>query len=492
MTSVLYVASEAYPLAKTGGLGDVAGALPAALAHLGADVRVMLPAYDGVERQLKEAGVTVVPGPTLENVLPGFSARILSATMPTTGVPLWLVDCPPLYARGANPYFSSDGKDWNDNHLRFALLARAAAIAATDRSVVSWRPDIVHANDWHTGLLPYYVRGTKVRSVFTVHNMAYQGLYDRSILADVGIASSSFTPSGLEFFGKVSFLKAGLIAADRITTVSPTYAQEICEPREGRGLEGVLKMRNGSLVGILNGIDEAVWDPTRDSHIAQRFDAANIALKADNKAALRKELHLPALDTAPIVAVVGRLVAQKGIDVLLALLPALLGTGAQVVVLGAGDRDLEEQLAATARAHPERMAVRLGYDEAFAHRVIAGADILFVPSRYEPCGLTQLHAQRYGTIPVVHRVGGLADTVTDEDDGFSFDILTQGAAMDALMRACEYYRKRTRWRGMQRRAMRKRLGWDTCARHHLDLYKDVLNDTPALEGTYGTAVAASG
>lgn len=494
MTSVLYVAAEAFPLAKTGGLGDVAGALPAALAREGIDARVMLPAYDGVLHTLAAAGALVTPGPALQNVLGKFPVQILRSEMPGTRVPLWLVDCPPLYARGANPYHGPNGQEWNDNDVRFALLARVASIVATHRGVSSWRPDIVHANDWHTGLLPYYLKqaGGAPRSVFTVHNMAYQGLYDPGAIRRAGISPADFTPDGLEYWGKVSFLKAGLVYADRLTTVSPTYAQEIREPGEGKGLEGVLNMRNGTLAGILNGIDESVWDPTADSHIAQPFDPSNIALKADNKAALRAALGLPALDTTPVVAMVSRLVEQKGIDILLALLPAFLNTGAQVVVLGSGDRDLESRLAAAAAAHPDQVAVRLGYDEAFAHQVIAGADILFVPSRYEPCGLTQLYAQRYGTIPVVHRVGGLADTVTDEDDGFTFDALTPAAAVTALVRAGAYFRKRPRWRAIQRRAMRKHFGWDVCARRYIDLYHDLLNDRPSTtEGTYGTALAAS-
>ncbi len=494
MTDILYVASEAFPLAKTGGLGDVAGALPAALTKLGADARIMLPAYDGVLRTLMRADMAVTPGPALQNVLGRFSVRLLRSEMPGTRVPLWLVDCPPLYARGANPYVGPDGKEWNDNDVRFALLARVASIVATHRDVSAWRPDIVHANDWHTGLLPYYLKqaGASARSIFTVHNMAYQGLYDAGAIERAGVAADEFTPGGMEFWGKVSFLKAGLVYADRVTTVSPTYAQEIREPDEGKGLEGVLRMRGGNLLGILNGIDESVWDPTADPYIAQTFDPSNIALKAGNKAALRAALGLPAVDTAPIVAMVSRLVEQKGIDILLALLPAFLNTGAQVVVLGSGERSLETRLAAAAAAHPDQVAVRLGYDEAFAHQVIAGADILFVPSRYEPCGLTQLYAQRYGTIPVAHRVGGLADTVSDEEDGFTFDAPTPAAAVAALVRAGAYYRKRPRWRAMQRRAMRKHLGWDICARRYLDLYHDVLNDRPtAAEGTHGTALTAS-
>ncbi len=293
MTSVLYVASEAYPLAKTGGLGDVAGAFPAALAREGIDARIMLPVYQGVLASLKKAGAVVTRGPSLQNVLGGHTVQILRSEMPGTRVPLLLVDCPSLYARGANPYCGDDGREWADNDIRFALLSRTAAILAKHRDVSSWRPDIVHANDWHTGLVPYYLRqyADAPRSVFTIHNMAYQGLFAATAAETLGIRRTDLTPRGAEFWGRLSLLKAGLVYADRLTTVSPTYAQEIREPGEGKGLEGVLKGRNGDLVGILNGIDETVWDPTSDPHIAQTFDATNIALKADNKAALRRMLN---------------------------------------------------------------------------------------------------------------------------------------------------------------------------------------------------------
>lgn len=485
MTSVLYVAAEAFPLVKTGGLGDVAGSLPAALARLGVDVRMMLPAYKGMLDQVER----VTRGPVLQNLLPGHSAQLVSAVMPGTDIPLWLLDCNALYARDGNPYVDAQGQDWNDSHLRFALLARAAAIVATDRHASPWRPDVVNANDWHTGLLPYYLdrAQSSVRSVFTVHNMAYQGLFDPAVLPEIAVAPEAYSSEGFEFWGKVNYLKAGLVYADRVTTVSPTYAQEICAAQEGKGLDGVLRARGDAVHGILNGIDESVWNPMSDAHIPQAYDAADIALKAGNKAALRSSLGLPALDTAPVIAIVSRLVEQKGIDVVLSILPALYSTGAQVVVLGAGDRDLELRLMAAAQAAPDKMAVRIGYDEAFAHQVIAGADILFVPSRYEPCGLTQLYAQRYGTVPVVHSVGGLADTVTDEEDGFSFDALTPADAVAALVRACALYRKRPRWRTMQRNAMQKKSGWDACARKYVDLYNGLIN----AEGKHGTTIAAS-
>ena len=485
MTRVLYVAAEAYPLVKTGGLGDVAGALPAALTRLGVDVRVMLPAYEGLLEKLER----VTRGPVLQNLLPGYSARLMTAKMPGAEVPLWLLDCPPLFARGGNPY-GNDRRDWSDNHLRFAMLARAGAIIATDRDASPWRPDVVNANDWHAGLLPYYLRRARspVRSVFTIHNMAYQGLYHPRVLPNIAVGADAYTPERLEFWGKVNFLKAGLVYADRISTVSPTYAREICAPQEGKGLDGVIRARGDRVHGILNGIDDSVWDPRADEHIARTYDADDVALKAENKAALRNELGLPALDTAPVIAIVSRLVEQKGIDVVLSILPALFSTGAQLVVLGSGDRELEQRLVEAAKAAPDRMAVRIGYDEAFAHQVIAGADILLVPSRFEPCGLTQLYAQRYGTIPVVHNVGGLADTVTDEDDGFSFNALTPAHAVAALVRACALYRKRPRWRAMQRRAMQKKSGWDACARKYVELYDELVN----AEGTYGTTIAASG
>lgn len=485
MTSVLYVAAEAFPLVKTGGLGDVAGSLPAALARLGIDIRVMLPAYGGLIEKCD--GVT--RGPFLHELLPGYTAQLVSATMPQTRIPVWLLDCPSLYARDGNPYLDEHGRDWNDSHLRFALLARAAAVVATDQDASPWRPDIVNANDWHTGLVPYYLdrAQSRVRSVFTVHNMAYQGLFDPAVLPDIAVAPEAYSADGVEFWGKVNFLKAGLVYADCITTVSPTYAHEIRAPQEGKGLDGVLRARGDSVHGILNGIDDFVWNPANDVYIAQPYDADTIRLKADNTAALRLRFGLPAMDTAPVVAVVSRLVEQKGIDMVLSILPALFSTGAQVVVLGSGDSELEGRLTAAASAAPDKMAVHIGYDEGLAHQAIAGADILFIPSRFEPCGLTQLYAQRYGTIPVVHSVGGLADTVTDGEDGFSFGALTQVDAVAALVRACARYRKRPQWRAMQRTAMQKKSGWDTCARKYVELYSGLLN----AEGTYGTTVTAS-
>lgn len=472
---VLYTVAEAYPLVKTGGLGDVAGALPQALLRAGIDIRVMLPAY----AQVLDALENIKAGPDLGPVLGGYSARLLQATIPGSDVTAWLVDCPALYDRRANIYQTFAGEDWPDNHLRFGMLSRAAAMVAVAGQMAGWRPDILHANDWHTGLAPFYVRAwgaAAPRTVFTVHNMIYQGLFGRDVLPALGIASGGITndilPAGLEFWGRMSFLKAGLVYADRVTTVSPSYAREVCAAPIGEGMDGVIRARLDGVVGIVNGIDEAVWNPATDLFIPSRYDTQNLGAKAANKAAL-SSLGLAISAARPLIGVVSRLVEQKGIDLVLEALPALLHEGAQLVVLGAGDGALEARLTAAAAAHPGDVAAVIGYDEGLAHRIIAGADMFLVPSRFEPCGLTQLYGQRYGTLPVVHRVGGLADTVRDMEDGFSFNELSAANIVNAVKRAIAVYRDEGSWRRIQRQAMAKMSGWDTCAKVYADLYAEL-------------------
>lgn len=481
---ILFAVAEAYPLVKTGGLGDVAAALPAALMRAGMDVRVMLPAYPHVLNMLKE----VRPGPDLGVVLGGHSARLLESVMPDTGVKLLLVDCPALYARGGNIYQNFTGEDWPDNHLRFGLLARAAAMIAVAGQMSGWRPDVLHANDWHTGLAPYYMRawgGGIPKSVFTIHNMVYQGLFEGDVLADLAIPGD-VPPPGIEFWGRASFLKAGLVYADRVTTVSPTYAREVRAPAFGEGLDGVVRARRDMVAGIVNGIDETVWNPATDPAIAARYDAGHLAAKAANKAAL-KELGLAVSPERPVLGIVSRLVRQKGIDLVLDALPAILKEGAQLIVLGSGESALEDRLRAAAAMHPGDVAAVIGYDEKLAHRVIAGADMILMPSRFEPCGLTQLYGQRYGSLPIAHRVGGLADTVHDLEDGFAFTALSAPEIAKAIRRAVARYRNPPAWRALQTAAMAKHTGWDACAALYLDLYED-LTGTDDRHGTDSGAV----
>ena len=480
---VLFAIAELYPWVKTGGLGDVAAALPAALAAEGADVRLVLPGFrgfldglPGIADRLRLA-TPFVP----ERV------RIAAARLPQSGLAVYLVDHPAFYDRPGNPYTDAAGADWPDNHRRFALLGRAAAALALGADP-DWTPDILHGHDWHLGLAPAYLAAQRAvaaaagaASVFTVHNLAFQGLFPAASFADLFLPASFQSVEGIEFHGQVSFLKAGLHYADRLTTVSPTYAREIATPAFGAGLDGLLRRRTGDLSGILNGVDTAVWDPAHDPNLPLSYSAARAARgKGAAKAALRRRLALDGDEDAPLFGVVSRLVPQKGLDLLLAALPELVGDGAELALLGSGDADLERGFTAAGAAYPGRVGVEIGYDESLAHLIVGGADILVMPSRFEPCGLTQLYALRYGTLPLVRRVGGLADTVVDASahslaagtaTGFGFDGEDSRALLSAAERAVALYRDRAAWRRMMRRAMTRDFGWGQAARQYLALYR---------------------
>lgn len=482
MAKILYVASEAYPLAKTGGLGHVAGTLPHALAEQGEDIRLMLPGYP----QALDMAEAKTDGPRLTRLLNGYDATLVAARMPGHGLPVWLVDCPELYRRDGGPYGPDGGADWPDNHLRFAVLGRAAALLGIADGLAGFTPDIIHANDWPTGLTAAYLKawgGPRPRSVFTIHNMSYQGLFPAAVMAALSLPEGAFSIDGVEFWGQVSFLKAGLAFSDRLTTVSPTYARQIQSAPEGEGLEGLLARRAGDLVGILNGIDDAVWNPATDPLINQTYSAGTLARKQSNKLALQQELGLTHDPAAPLIGLVSRLVEQKGIDLVMSALPAVLEMGAQVVALGTGTPALEQGLSDAAARGRGKAVVRIDYDEALSHRIVAGADMLVVPSRFEPGGLIQLFAHRYGTLPIVRETGGLADTVTDAregttGDGFLFKQATADALTDAVARAIALYGKRTPWRALQRRAMARDHSWRDRARQYTRLYAQMLETGP--------------
>lgn len=471
---VLFVVSECAPFVKTGGLADVVGALPKALAPLGVDVRVMLPAYPGLA-ELTAAGTVAVD----LGALNGGSARLVAVR--AAGLDLFLLDAPHLFDRPGNPYLGADGKDWPDNHLRFGALSLAAARLARSGDG-DWRPDLVHAHDWHAGLAPAYLRlaGGSPASLITIHNVAFQGLFPAATIAELGLPPEAFTAEGYEFHGKVNFLKAGLVYADRITTVSPTYARELMRPEFGMGLEGILAARRADVAGILNGIDLDAWDPQTDAAIALRYSARTWARKAANKTALEDRFGLAARPDAPLFCVISRLTRQKGIDLLIDALPRLVARGARLVVLGSGEADLEAALTEAAKDHPESVAVRIAYDETLSHQMQAGADAILVPSRFEPCGLTQLYGLRYGTLPIVARTGGLADTVIDANDaalrtgcatGFQFSPVTAAGLGDAIDRACDAYADRRQWRAMTARAMKHPVGWERSAEAYAALYR---------------------
>ncbi|MGA7781349.1 MAG: glycogen synthase GlgA [Paraburkholderia sp.] len=480
----LHVASELYPLLKTGGLADVAGALPPALIERGADVRVLLPGFPAVLAGLTDLRTVAQLGRRFEAP----RATLEQGTLAENGLVVYVIRADSLYDRPGNPYLDAQHVPYGDNAQRFALLGWTAAQLA-QRLDPAWAPQILHAHDWHAGLAPAYLRAAEreqgralARSVFTIHNLAYQGIFPAHLFGELGMPADFFNMHGVEFYGQLSFLKAGLFYSDRITTVSPTYAREIQTLAQGGGLDGLLRFRTHDLSGILNGVDYTVWCPATDPLLAQHYTLARPSGKHACKAALQKRFGLPEKSDALLFGVVSRLTEQKGLDLLLATVPEIIKHGGQLVVFGTGDPALETGLQRVAHSHPESVAVELGFDEALAHAIIAGSDVVAVPSRFEPCGLTQLYALAYGSLPLVHRVGGLADTVVDAslenlaDDlatGFAFERFEPEALSAAIRRAFALYARHSEWKATQRRAMKQDFGWGASADRYLALYRDL-------------------
>lgn len=481
---VLFVTPEAHPLVKTGGLGDVSGALPAALRDIGVDTRLLMPGYPAVLEGVDKPRVLAKL-----DALPGFrTVRLLGASLPGNQTPLIIVDYPALYARDGGPYLGPDGKDWPDNVWRFGLLSRVAALLGSTQSPLRWRPDIVHGHDWQAGLAPAYMQFDAARSalsIVTIHNLAFQGIFPPEYVTALGLPPKSFAMHGLEYYGKMSFLKAGLFYADHLTTVSPTYAEEIQSHPLGFGLEGLLASRKASLTGILNGIDADHWNPATDQAIAASYSADDLARKKLNKAALQKHFGLAPSDR-PLLGVVSRMTAQKGLDLVADAAPALIRSGAQLVVLGGGDSMLEKSLTSLADVHPRDVAVQLGFDEPLSHLIEAGADIFLMPSRFEPCGLNQMYSMRYGTPPVVRATGGLADTVVDTTPqtlkkgtatGFVFSDDTAAQFEQAVLRALKLYAT-PQWQQIQRNGMARDFSWTRSAEAYAALYHRLLTTGP--------------
>lgn len=482
---VLFATSELFPLAKTGGLADVAASLPAALAREGADVEIVMPGYE----EALDRAEGLCDGPRLAGLPGAGHARLLRGRSPDSGLPVWFVDAPDLFRDGGGFYTNPDGTERADNPLRFAMFCHAVTALALGRTNPRHVPDIVHANDWHTGLVPMMMEiEAPVRrpaTVFTVHNMAFQGHCGWDWFPRMGLPAEPRVTDALEFYGVVNFLKPGLCFADAITTVSPTYAREIQTPAYGCGLEGVIGTRADRLFGILNGIDTEFWDPARSSWLRAPYSGADISGKRACKMDLQAELGLAIAPDAPLVAFVGRLTWQKMADVLASTLPAMLARepDRQLVVLGQGDPEIERALGALSGSFPGRLSIEIGYSERAAHRALAASDILLHGSRYEPCGLTQLYAMRFGSIPLVRPVGGLADTVVDATDaaiadgtanGFYFEGLDGTAELEGIDRAIAHYRNDLAWRRLQRAAMSADFGWDRSARGYLGIYRDAL------------------
>ncbi len=475
---ILAVASEMFPLIKTGGLADVVGALPKALGALGLEVRTLVPGYPAVLGKLGQA--RRVAG--LDDLFGG-RGELLTADL--DGAQVLVLEAPHLYDRPGGPYQAPGGQDWPDNARRFAALAWAASEIGQGR-LGDWRPDIVHAHDWQAGLAPAYLAlsgSPHPPTILTIHNIAFQGQFGAYLLPELRLPPRAWAVDGVEYYGGIGFLKGGLQYADAITTVSPTYAREIQREPLGFGLHGLLAARRAALHGIANGIDLAAWDPSTDRLIAQRYDADRLTAKAFNKEALQERLGLPREPRAPLLGMVSRLTRQKGIDLVVEVAREIVGLPAQLVVLGAGERDLEAQLEELARANAQRIAVRIGYDEPLAHLIEAGADAFLMPSRFEPCGLNQMYSLRYGTPPIARATGGLADTIVDATPqsiadgtatGFHFAEESPLALLAAVERAAELYRDAKAWRQIQRAGMAADFGWGAAAQRYAALYADLV------------------
>ena len=469
MSRILMVTAEATPFAKAGGLADVLGTLPAALVGRGEEVGVVLPRYSSArisssQRIWNEMPLAVGPH--------AFVVAIDQVII--HGVRYFFVDCPPLYDRPG--LYNEDGVDYPDNHIRFALLNQAALGVA--RNI--FRTDIFHAHDWHAGLLAPYLRANfaldptffGAKCVLTIHNLGYQGNFPASTLTELGIDRALFHPEGLEFFGRVSFLKAGIVWSDAVNTVSPNYAREIQTPEYGFGFDGLLRTHAYKLSGILNGVDYREWNPETDRHLVARYSASNLSGKRDSKLALLEELALPIDSRRPLFGIVSRLVRQKGLDLVAAIAQRLAGQDMALAILGSGEPDLEDMFRSIASARPDKFAVRIGYDNAVAHRIEAGADIFLMPSRYEPCGLNQIYSLRYGTVPVVRATGGLDDTV-DEETGFKFREFSPDALYAAIGEALTAWQDREAWEARMRRGMVKDFSWEVSAARYQELYRSL-------------------
>jgi len=472
MTAILFATPEAYPLTKTGGLGDVSGALPAALRKIGIDCRILLPGYSKVLAELPD-----MPEVARFVKLPHFGTVVLrEGRLPGNGVPVYVIDSAWHYQREGGPYQDASGKDYPDNAWRFGLLSRIAAILSSPESPLGWRPDLLHCNDWQTGLAPAYLyyAGHATPSIMTIHNLAYQGLFPPEMVTKLGLPERSFGIGGLEYFGSMSFLKAGLILANRITTVSPTYAEEIQQIPLGMGMQGLLSDRGHEITGILNGIDTDDWNPAIDPRLDCHYSRFATSGKKLCKEALQEEMGLMLDPDAALFGMVSRLAPQKGLDWVLEVAPGILDRGGQLAVLGTGEKSIELALTKLAQENPGRIAVHIGYDEALSHRIEAGIDIFLMPSRFEPCGLSQMYSLRYGSVPIVHATGGLKDTVKEGVTGFVYHKADSHNLWLAIKRALNLYADKLAWRKMMLAGMKQDFSWERSAREYATLYGQML------------------
>ncbi len=483
---VLFITPEIHPLNKTGGLGDVSAALPAALRELNVDARVIIPGYpqvlSGLKYKRKVAEFSAHP--------PFPPVTLLSARLPvgrSAMLPLFVIDCPPFYCRDGGPYTDAAGHNWPDNALRFGLLSKIGAILASDASPIAWHPRIAHCNDWQSGLLPAYLHfhsGQKAASLMTIHNLAFQGVFPPDTVAQLGLPAASFDMNGVEYYGGMSFLKAGLYYSDHISTVSPTYAREIQTAPLGFGMQGLLASRREDISGILNGIATDEWDPATDPYLARKYSITNLAAKSTNKKMLQQVLGLAVNPRIPLFGAVSRITYQKGYDLLLQIAKELTEIPAQLAILGNGEAILERELSLLAKNNAGKIAVHIGFDERLAHLVEAGADGFLMPSRFEPCGLNQMYSQRYGTPPLVHATGGLVDTVVDctpatvavgSASGFLFGDMTPESFLSAIHRAVAAYHNKPIWRRLKKNGMSRDFSWRSSAAAYRKIYLSLLS-----------------
>lgn len=481
MNRILYISSEAFPLIKTGGLADVTGSLPAALLKQSQDVRILLPAYKEVLQKITTIKVLA------ETSYYNMPVKIIKTRLPGTNVIVLLVDCPALYDRPGGPYSDHNGHPWHDNALRFAVLCHAAIDISLNKLKLHWKPNIVHCNDWQSGLVPALLSLHKKRpvTIFTIHNLAYQGVFDQRTFSDLLLPNQLWHMEGLEFHGKMSFIKGGLTYADEITAVSPKYAHEILQPEYSYGLDGLLKHRKKHLTGILNGIDEKNWNPGTDNHLSQKYNRRSLNKKSLNKTALQKKLALPVDASIPMIGMVSRLVEQKGFEIILQSMKILLTKPIQLVILGTGETHYEIQLNNWAKQYPKCFKIVIGYDEVLAHQIEAASDMYLMPSTFEPCGLNQLYSLRYGTLPIVTAVGGLADTVFDANknnikkgcaNGFVLKEKSTLSLLETIKKAIALYQVPDKWQQLQINAMSGNFSWQSSAEHYIKLYKQALKN----------------
>lgn len=481
---VLFVSSEVFPLIKTGGLADVSGSLPNALQSLGVDIRILMPGYPAVLKQLTDLQTIGA----LHHLPHIDHAELLLGTIKETRVKVIVIKAAALYERDGGPYADPNGLEWQDNPIRFGVLSKAAAILASDHSpIAGWQPDIVHCNDWQTGLAPAYMQLTehsKAKSIISLHNMAFQGCYAPHWVESLGLPSSGFSIEGFEYHGQLSFLKAGIFYADAITTVSPRYAKEIQTAAFGFGLEGLLSIRGDEIKGILNSIEIDEWNPQTDKYLVKNYSHKDLTGKQQVKAALQQSLGLNIDADAPLLGVVSRLTHQKGLDMLIPHLQALIDQGCQFALLGGGEMGLEASFQNIALHNPGRVSVTIGYNEPLSHQIMAGCDMFIMPSRFEPCGLNQLYGLAYGTPPIVNATGGLADSVVDSNaahlanktaNGFVMVEASAQGLLASITRAVDLFRHdKNTWLQIQQTGMSQNLSWDKSAQEYHALYQTLV------------------